>query len=157
MAGRGCAGKRRCAPHFLGAADDSGTRRGSGATIPDQQHRCQRVLSGAAFTPGGTFAKNILLERPKPQGKPIAATSAYTKKSTTVDGHAMTYVETGTGRPVVFIHGDVMSSFLWHNVIPYVAKTHRAIVIDLIGAGDSDKLPPTWGSPEKVDTVSLLP
>lgn len=48
-------------------------------------------LSGAAFTPGGTFAKDILLERPKPQSKPIAATSAYTKKSTTVDGRAMTY------------------------------------------------------------------
>lgn len=100
-------------------------------------------LSGAAFTPAGTFAKNILLERPKPQGKPIAATSAYKKKSTTIDGRAMTYVETGAGRPVIFIHGDVMSSFLWHNVVPYVAKTHRVIAIDLIGAGDSDKLSPS--------------
>jgi haloalkane dehalogenase len=43
--------------------------------------------------------------------------------------------------PVVFIHGDVMSSFLWHNVLPHVTETHRAIAVDLIGAGDSDKLP----------------
>ena len=34
-----------------------------------------------------------------------------------------------------------MSSFLWHNVLPHVAETHRAIAVDLISAGDSDKLP----------------
>lgn len=98
-------------------------------------------LSGAALSPGGTLTKNVLLQPALPQAKPIAATSRYTKKSTAVDGHTMTYVEAGAGDPVVFIHGDVMSSFLWHNVIPHVAKTHRAIAVDLIGAGDSDKLP----------------
>ena len=98
-------------------------------------------LSGAARTPAGTLMKNVLLQPAMPQGKPIAASWRYTKKSTAVDGSTMTYVEAGAGKPVVFIHGDVMSSFVWHNVIPYVAENHRAIAVDLIGAGDSDKLP----------------
>lgn len=55
----------------------------------------------------------------------------------------MAYVDQGSGRPIVFVHGDVMSSFLWRNVIPHVAPSARAIAVDLIGAGDSDKLPGT--------------
>lgn len=101
----------------------------------------QLNLSGAALSPGGVLMKNVLLQPAMPQGKPIAATSDLTKKATTVEGHTMTYVDRGSGSPVVFIHGDVMSSFLWQNVIPYVAESHRAIAVDLIGAGDSDKLP----------------
>ncbi|OBH13600.1 hypothetical protein A5695_13620 [Mycobacterium sp. E1747] len=68
--------------------------------------------------------------------------SNYLKKSASVGGRTMTYIEEGQGTPVVFIHGDIMSAFLWHNVIPYVAENHRVIAVDLIGAGDSDKLPP---------------
>jgi len=97
-------------------------------------------LRGAALSPGGLLTKNVLLQPVQPQGKPIAATSQYTKKSTNVDGHAMTYVEAGAGDPVVLIHGDVMSSVLWRNVLPHLSEIHRAIAVDLIGAGDSDKL-----------------
>lgn len=100
-------------------------------------------VSGAAATPAGTLMKNVLLEPAKRQGKPVAATWSYDKQSTTVDGHSMSYVDTGSGTPVVMIHGDVMSSFLWHEVIPHVAENHRAIAVDLIGAGDSDKLSPS--------------
>jgi haloalkane dehalogenase len=71
------------------------------------------------------LTKNVLLQPALPRGKPIAATSQDTKKSTNVDGYTMTFVEAGAGDPVVFIHGDVMSSFLWHNVLPYVAETSR--------------------------------
>jgi haloalkane dehalogenase len=61
--------------------------------------------------------KNVMLEPAIWQGPPIATISPYAKKFTTVDGHAMAYIDEGAGEPVVFIHGDVMSSFLWHNVI----------------------------------------
>lgn len=98
-------------------------------------------LSGAARTPAGTLMKNVLLQPALPQGNPITPPKHSKKKSAVVDGHVMTYVERGEGPPVVFIHGDVMSSFLWDNVTPYVAENYRAIAVDLIGAGDSDKLP----------------
>lgn len=101
----------------------------------------QVSLRGAALSPRGVLAKNVLLQPALRQREPIAATAPYAKTSISIDGRQMAYVEAGAGESVVFIHGDVMSSFLWHNVIPYVARTHRAIAVDLIGAGDSDKLP----------------
>jgi len=48
--------------------------------------------------------------------------------------------EQGAGDPVVFLHGNPTSSYLWRNVVPHVAGSHRCIVPDLIGQGDSDKL-----------------
>ncbi|MEO0329585.1 MAG: haloalkane dehalogenase [Pseudomonadota bacterium] len=62
------------------------------------------------------------------------------KSKVEVLGHSMTYVDLGSGNPVVFLHGNPTSSYLWRNIMPYVADTHRAIAPDLIGMGDSDKL-----------------
>lgn len=52
----------------------------------------------------------------------------------------MAYVETGEGDPIVLLHGNPTSSFLWRNVIPPLAGLGRCIAPDLIGMGDSDKL-----------------
>ena len=52
----------------------------------------------------------------------------------------MAYVEMGTGEPVVFLHGNPTSSYLWRNIMPHISDTHRAIAPDLIGMGDSEKL-----------------
>ena len=52
----------------------------------------------------------------------------------------MAYVETGEGDPIVFLHGNPTSSFLWRKVIPPLADLGRCIAPDLIGMGDSDKL-----------------
>jgi haloalkane dehalogenase len=57
-----------------------------------------------------------------------------------VYGRAMAYTDVGAGPPVVLIHGDVMSSLLWHRLIPHLSDHHRVIAVDLIGAGNSDKL-----------------
>ena len=51
----------------------------------------------------------------------------------------MAFLEDGDGAPVLFIHGNPTSSYLWRNIIPYVADTHRAIAVDLIGMGASGK------------------
>jgi len=67
----------------------------------------------------------------------------YEKKRVAVLGHQMAYIESGTGRPIVFLHGNPTSSYLWRNVIPHVEAYGRCIAPDLIGMGDSDKLPPT--------------
>ena len=53
----------------------------------------------------------------------------------------MAYVEVGTGAPIVFLHGNPTSSYLWRNVIPHLESQGRCVAPDLIGMGDSDKLP----------------
>jgi len=58
-----------------------------------------------------------------------------------VHGRTMTYVEMGEGDPIVFLHGNPDSSYGWRNVIPHVAGLGRCLAPDLIGMGDSDKLP----------------
>ena len=55
----------------------------------------------------------------------------------------MAYVEVGSGNPIVFLHGNPTSSFLWRRIIPHVADLGRCIAPDLIGMGDSAKLADT--------------
>lgn len=62
------------------------------------------------------------------------------KRFAEVLGKQMAYVETGEGDPIVFLHGNPTSSYLWPNVIPHLADQGRCIAPDLIGMGDSDKL-----------------
>jgi haloalkane dehalogenase len=62
------------------------------------------------------------------------------KKFTTVKGKQMAYIEEGTGDPIVFLHGNPTSSYLWRNVMPHLRGMGRLIAPDLIGMGDSDKL-----------------
>jgi len=70
----------------------------------------------------------------------VPAAERYPKSRVPVRGREMACVETGRGRPVVFLHGNPTSSYLWRNVIPHVAGLGRCIAPDLIGMGDSDKL-----------------
>ena len=53
----------------------------------------------------------------------------------------MAYVDSGAGPPVVFLHGNPTSSYLWRNVIPHVEGVARCLAPDLIGMGDSGKAP----------------
>lgn len=63
------------------------------------------------------------------------------KRRIRMDGREMAYVEAGLGRPIVLLHGNPTSSFLWRRVMPALAGLGRCIAPDLIGMGDSDKLP----------------
>jgi haloalkane dehalogenase len=62
------------------------------------------------------------------------------KSRVEVLGKSMAYQETGAGKPVVFLHGNPTSAYLWRNVMPQIAGQARCIAPDLIGMGDSDKL-----------------
>ena len=64
----------------------------------------------------------------------------YPKRSMNIYGKSMSYVDQGRGDPIVFLHGNPTSSYLWRNIIPYVSHLGRVIAPDLIGMGDSDKL-----------------
>ena len=63
------------------------------------------------------------------------------KRYINVRDQRMAYVEMGDGDPIVFQHGNPTSSYLWRNIMPALADQGRCIAIDLIGMGDSDKLP----------------
>jgi haloalkane dehalogenase len=63
------------------------------------------------------------------------------KRVIEVLGRRMAYVEVGAGDPIVFLHGNPTSSYLWRRVIPHLESLGRCVAPDLIGMGDSDKLP----------------
>jgi len=62
------------------------------------------------------------------------------KQYATVLGKRMAYVDTGAGDPIVFLHGNPTSSYLWRNIIPHLSDLGRCIAPDLIGMGDSEPL-----------------
>ncbi len=66
----------------------------------------------------------------------------YEKKRVEVLGHSMAYLEAGQGDPIVFLHGNPTSSYLWRNVIPHLEGSGRCIAPDLPGMGDSQKRSP---------------
>ena len=70
----------------------------------------------------------------------MVSAAEHPKQSIEVLGKTMTYVEMGEGDPIVFQHGNPTSSYLWRNIMPYLADQGRCIALDLIGMGDSDKL-----------------
>jgi len=53
----------------------------------------------------------------------------------------MSYVDVGEGDPIVFLHGNPTSSYLWRNIIPHVSDIGRCLAPDLIGMGQSGKSP----------------
>jgi haloalkane dehalogenase len=71
----------------------------------------------------------------------ISATFPYQKQRRQVLRREMAYVEVGQGDPIVLLHGNPTSSYLWRNVLPHLQPLGRCIAPDLIGMGDSDKLP----------------
>ncbi len=70
----------------------------------------------------------------------ISAAARYEKRRAKVNGKTMAYVEHGRGDPIVFLHGNPTSSYLWRNVMPHLEGAGRLIAPDLIGMGDSAKL-----------------
>jgi len=64
----------------------------------------------------------------------------FDKKRVEVNGKNMAYIDEGSGDPIVFLHGNPTSSYLWRNIIPHLTDQGRCVAPDLIGMGDSDKL-----------------
>lgn len=72
-----------------------------------------------------------------------------------VGGADIAYVDTGppNGRPVVFLHGNPTSSYLWRNIIPHVSTTHRCLAPDLAGMGNSGPMPGTYTLKEHIAII----
>src|SRR5438552_16298749 len=63
------------------------------------------------------------------------------KKFLEIKDRRMAYIDEGEGAPIVFAHGNPTSSYLWRNVMPACRGLGRLIACDMIGMGDSEKLP----------------
>ena len=72
---------------------------------------------------------------------PLSAVDPHPRRRVTVLDTELAYVDTGAGDPIVFLHGNPTSSYLWRNVIPYVAGLGRCLAPDLVGMGDSGEAP----------------
>ena len=71
----------------------------------------------------------------------MTAADPHLRRTVEVLDSEMTFVDTGEGDPVVFLHGNPTSSYLWRNVIPHLSGQARCLAPDLIGMGDSGKAP----------------
>ena len=65
----------------------------------------------------------------------MTAEMRYPKKRVSVNGLEMAYVDEGEGDPIVFLHGNPVSSYLWRNILPHLEGKGRLIAPDLIGMG----------------------
>jgi haloalkane dehalogenase len=74
----------------------------------------------------------------------MSTTAPLSKQKIEILGHEMAYHERGLppgeGDPIVLLHGNPTSSYLWRDVVPHLEASGRCIVPDLIGMGDSQKL-----------------
>jgi haloalkane dehalogenase len=71
--------------------------------------------------------------------KTISANFPFESKYVEIHGSQMHYIDEGAGDPILFLHGNPTSSYLWRNIIPYLVPHGRCIALDLIGMGKSDK------------------
>jgi haloalkane dehalogenase len=69
----------------------------------------------------------------------ISAEFPFESKYVKVQGAKIHYIDEGEGDPILFLHGNPTSSYLWRNIIPHLTKQGRCIAPDLIGMGKSDK------------------
>ncbi len=84
----------------------------------------------------------------------ISANDTYPRKRTAVLDSEIAYIDTGQGDPIVFLHGNPTSSYLWRNIIPHLENNGRCLAPDLIGMGQSGKNPA--GSYRFVDHARYL-
>ncbi len=71
----------------------------------------------------------------------ISPADAHPRKRLVAAGVEMAYVDTGAGDPIVFLHGNPTSSYLWRNVIPHLSPLARCLAPNLVGMGESGKAP----------------
>ncbi|MCE2540684.1 MAG: haloalkane dehalogenase [Acidobacteria bacterium] len=69
----------------------------------------------------------------------ISPAMPYESKFVEVEGSRIHYVEEGSGDPILFIHGNPTSCYLWRNVMPHLTSDARCLALDLVGMGRSDK------------------
>ncbi|MCP4419449.1 MAG: haloalkane dehalogenase [Chloroflexi bacterium] len=86
----------------------------------------------------------------------ISADFPFESKYVSVRGSRIHYVDEGTGDPILFLHGNPTSSYLWRNIIPYLTDSARCIALDHIGMGKSDKPDIDYGFRDTYDYLNAF-
>ena len=71
----------------------------------------------------------------------ISSEDKYSRSRVSVLDIHMSYIDAGVGEPIVFLHGNPTSSYLWRNIIPHLEGSGRCLAPDLLGMGGTDKSP----------------
>ena len=90
-----------------------------------------------AFAIGSTLSNTLT----RAEEAEISAVDPYARKRIAVRDSEISYVDAGHGDPIIFLHGNPTSSYLWRNIIPHVSRLGRCLAPDLIGMGQSGKSP----------------
>lgn len=101
----------------------------------------KQTLSRRGLIAGSAAAAAVGLTGQEASAEAPAISWSAGKRFTTINGLRMAWYEVGEGDPIVFLHGNPTSSYLWRKVIPQVQHLGRCIAPDMIGMGDSEKLP----------------
>ena len=88
--------------------------------------------------------------------KEISAKFPFQSKYVDVKGSKIHYIDEGEGDPILFIHGNPTSSYLWRNIIPYLQDKGRCIALDHIGMGKSDKPDIDYGFKDSYDYLEAF-
>lgn len=73
----------------------------------------------------------------------IDAEERYARRRLLVLGKELSYVDEGKGNPIVFLHGNPTSAYVWRNILPFLTRYGRCIAPDLVGMGQSQKIFPS--------------
>jgi len=73
--------------------------------------------------------------------KSVSAQDPHPRRRISAGGTEISYVDTGDGDPIVFLHGNPTSSYLWRNIIPHLSPVGRCLGPDLMGMGESGSSP----------------
>jgi hypothetical protein len=103
--------------------------------LPNWEHKL--LIGLPAFTMGSKLSNSLM---PAEEAK-ISPADPYPRKRIAVLDTEISYIDTASGDPIVFLHGNPTSSYLWRNVIPYFSKLGRCLAPDLVGMGQSGKSP----------------
>jgi len=71
----------------------------------------------------------------------VSAQDPHARRRISAGGTEISYVDTGDGDPIVFLHGNPTSSYLWRNIIPHLSPVGRCLGPDLMGMGESGSSP----------------
>jgi haloalkane dehalogenase len=74
-------------------------------------------------------------------GTTISGTDPHPRQRSRILDTEISYVDEGHGDPIIFLHGNPTSSYLWRNIIPYAKECGRCLAPDLVGMGQSGKSP----------------
>lgn len=86
----------------------------------------------------------------------ISAEFPFESKFIEIKGSKIHYIEEGEGDPILFLHGNPTSSYLWRNVLPHLTKQGRCIAVDLIGMGKSNKPDINYGFKDSYDYLEAF-